>query len=109
MKHKTQSKRITRKLNELRRDAWRRMHESLADQHRWYVSVLRGHCAYYGMPHNWRALAGFRRALRRIWFLCLRRRSQRSRRAGWDWFDAVTTRYRLPPVRITRSWAQQRI
>jgi len=71
VKHKTQSKRITRKLNELRRDAWRRMHESLADQHRWYVSVLRGHCAYYGMPHNWRALAGFRRELRRIWFLYL--------------------------------------
>ena len=60
MKHNTQSKRITRKLNELRRDAWRRMHEPLADQHRWYVSVLRGHWAYYGMLHNWRALAGFR-------------------------------------------------
>jgi len=109
VKHKTQSKRLTRKLNELRRDAWRRMHEPLADQHRWYVSVLRGHCAYYGMPHNWRALAGFRQALRRIWFTCLRRRSQRSRSAGWDWFDAVTARYPLPPVRITRSWAEQRI
>lgn len=109
VKHKTQSKRITRKLNELRRDAWRRMHDCLADQHRWYVSVLRGHCAYYGMPHNWRALAGFRQALRRIWFICLRRRSQRSRRSGWDWFDAVTARYPLPPVRITRSWAQQRV
>lgn len=109
VKHKTQSKRITRKLNELRRDAWRRMHDSLTDQHRWYVSVLRGHVAYYGMPHNWRALAGFRQALRRIWFFCLRRRSQRSRSAGWAWFDAVTTRYPLPPVRITRSWADQRI
>lgn len=109
VKHKTQSKRITRKLNELRQDAWRRMHEPLEDQHRWYASVLRGHCAYYGMPHNWRSLAGFRQALRRIWFCCLRRRSQRSRRAGWDWFDAVTARYPLPPVRITRSWAEQRI
>jgi len=73
------------------------------------VSVLRGHCAYYGMPHNWRALAGFRQALRRIWFTCLKRRSQRSRRAGWDWFEAVTARYPLPPVRITRSWPEQRI
>ena len=109
VKHKTQSTRLTRKLNELRQDAWRRMHDPLADQHRWYVSVLRGHCAYYGMPHNWRALAAFRQALRRIWFLCLRRRSQRSRRAGWDWFDAVTARYPLPEVRITRSWAQQRV
>lgn len=109
VKHKTQSKRMTRKLNELRQAAWRRMHEPLDDQHRWYVSVLRGHCAYYGLPHNWRALAGFRQQLRRIWFLCLRRRSQRSRRAGWDWFHAVTARYPLPPVRITRSWAEQRI
>jgi RNA-directed DNA polymerase len=109
VKHKTQSKRITRKLNELRRDAWRRMHDPLADEHRWYVSVLRGHCAYYGMPHNWRALAGFRQAMRRIWFTCLKRRSQGSRRAGWDWFNAVTAPYPLPPVRITRSWAEQRI
>lgn len=107
VKHKTQSKRVTRKLNELR-DAWRRMHDSLADQHRWYVSVLRGHCAYFGMPHHGRALAGFRQELRRVWFNTLRRRSQHSRRAGWTWFDAVTARYPLPPVRLTRSWAQQR-
>ncbi|HEY1127850.1 MAG TPA: hypothetical protein VGF12_00460 [Roseateles sp.] len=109
MKHKTQSKRITRKLNELRRDVWRRVHDSLDDQCRCYVSVLRRHCANYGMPHNWRALAGFRQALRRIWFTCLKRRSQRSRRAGWDWFETVTARYPLPPVRITRSWVEQRI
>jgi hypothetical protein len=64
----------------------------MADQHRWYISVLRGLCAHYGLPHNWRALAGFRQQLRRIWFTCLRRRSQRSRRAGWAWFDAVTAR-----------------
>ena len=54
--------------------------------------MLRGHCAYYGLPHNWRALAGFRQQLWRIWFTCLKRRSQRSRRAGWDWFEAVTAR-----------------
>jgi len=109
VKHKTQSKRITRKLHELRGEAWRRMHTSLPDQHRWYARVLRGHYAYYGMPHNYRALANFRREVRRIWFLCLRRRSQRSRRAGWDWFDAMTARYPLPVVRITHSWAAQRL
>jgi hypothetical protein len=41
--------------------------------------------------------------------LLFKRRSQRSRRTGYDWFDAVTARYPLPPVRITRSWAEQRI
>lgn len=109
VKHKTQSKRLTRKLHEVREEAWRRMHEPIADQHRWYASVLRGHYAYYGLPHNFRALAGFRQQLRRIWFLCLRRRSQRSRRAGFDWFDAVTRMFPLPPVHITRSWADQRV
>lgn len=67
------------------------------------------HYAYYGMPHNYRALANFRREVRRLWLLCLRRRSQRSRRAGWEWFDAVTARYPLPVVRITHSWADQRL
>jgi hypothetical protein len=27
--------------------------------------------------------------------------------SGRGWFDAVTSRYPLPPVRITRSWADQ--
>lgn len=39
VKHKTQSRRVTRKLNEVREEAWRRMHEPLADQHRWLTSV----------------------------------------------------------------------
>jgi hypothetical protein len=109
VKHKTQSKRLTRKLHELRREAWQRMHDSLADQHQWYASVLRGHYAYYGLPHNYRALAGFQQEVRRIWSGCLRRRSQRSRRAGWAWFDAITARYPLPAPRITHSWAEQRL
>jgi RNA-directed DNA polymerase len=109
VKHKTQSKRLTRKLKEVREEARRRMHEPLADQHRWYASVLRGHYAYYGLPHNFRALAGFRKQLRRIWLLCLRRRSQRTRRSGFDWFEAVTKRFPLPTAHITRSWADQRV
>ena len=54
VKHKTQSKRLTRKLKALRQEAWRHMHAPLAEQHRWYASVLRGHYGYYGMPHNCR-------------------------------------------------------
>ena len=44
---------------------------------------LRGHYGYFGLPHNWRALNGFRQEVRRIWFNCLRRRSQKNRRMGW--------------------------
>ncbi len=77
VKHKTQSQRLTRKLKALRQEAWRLMHAPLAEQHRWYSSILRGHYGYFGMPHNWRALSGFRQEVRRIWFTCLRRRSQK--------------------------------
>ncbi|MGC8525037.1 MAG: hypothetical protein ACP5M5_12195 [Acidibrevibacterium sp.] len=52
---------------------------SLAEQHRWYASVLRGHYGWYGMPHNWRSMNEFPQEVRRIWFTCLRRRSQKSR------------------------------
>ena len=42
------------------------MHAPLAEQHRWYSSVLRGHYGYFGMPHNWRALNGFPRSPARL-------------------------------------------
>src|SRR6185503_7364274 len=48
VKHKTQGKRLTRKLKAVRQEAWRLMHKPLAEQHRWYASVLRGHYGYYG-------------------------------------------------------------
>ena len=104
VKHKTQSQRLTRKLTALRQEAWRLMHAPLAEQHRWYSSILRGHYGYFGMPHNWRALNGFRQEVRRIWFNCLRRRSQKNRRMGWAWFEALTACWPLPHARITHPW-----
>jgi RNA-directed DNA polymerase len=109
VKHKTEGKRLTRKLTALRQEAWRLMHESLATQHEWFAAVLRGHYGYYGRPHNYPALNGFYREVRRIWLHCLRRRSQISRRMGWSEFEALTARFRLPVPRITRTWAQARI
>src|SRR5438477_10331138 len=48
VKHKMQSKRLTRKLTALRQEAWRHMHAPMAEQQRWYASILRGHYGYYG-------------------------------------------------------------
>ena len=58
------------------------MHRPLAEQHRWYASILHGHFGYFGMPHGWRALSGFLREVRRLRFTCLKRRSQKKRRMG---------------------------
>jgi RNA-directed DNA polymerase len=107
VKHKTQSKRLSRKLTALRQEAWRLMHTPLAEQHRWYSSVLRGHYGYFGMPHNWRSLNGFLQEVRRIWFNCLRRRSQKNRRKGWDWFEALAACWPLPQPRITHPWTRR--
>ena len=56
VKHKTEGKRLTRKLTALCQDAWRLMHAPLATQHEWFAAVLRGHYGYYGRPHNYPAL-----------------------------------------------------
>jgi RNA-directed DNA polymerase len=106
VKRKTQSKRLTRKLKELRQEAWRHMHAPLAEQHRWYASILRGHYGYYGVSHNFPALSAFHQEVRRIWRQCLRRRSQKAKRMDWDRFKAVLERFPLPEPRITHPWTE---
>jgi RNA-directed DNA polymerase len=104
VEHQTQSQRLTRKPTALRQQAWRLMHAPLAEQQRWYASILRGHYGYFGLPHNWRSRNGFRREVRRIWFNCRKRRSQKNRRMRWGWFEALTARLPLPQPRITHPW-----
>ena len=99
VKPKTQSKRMARKLNELRVEARRRMHTPVPLQHRWLSSVLRGHDAYYGVQSNFRALSSFHHQVRRIWYRSLRRRSQR--RLTWDRFNELLERFPLPKPRLT--------
>lgn len=104
VKCKTQSKRITRKLKELRAEARRRMHTPVAAQQGWLCRVLRGHYAYYGLPDNGRALSAFYYEVRRMWCRTLRKRSQRSR-LSWARFAALEERSPLPLPRITHPWS----
>jgi group II intron reverse transcriptase/maturase len=100
VKRKTQSKRITRKLKELREEARRRMHAPVAAQHEWLRSVLRGHYAYYGLPCNYPALRTFLWEVRRIWYRALRQR-ERKRRLSWQGFEQLLQRWPLPTPTIT--------
>ena len=104
----TRDGRFIVKLKTLRRDARRRMHAPLAEQHRWYLSVLLGHHGYYGRPYNYPALSGFHHMRRFFWLRCLQRRSQKNRRMWWNEFDALTARFPLPTPRITRPWTPRR-
>jgi RNA-directed DNA polymerase len=100
VKRKTEGRRLSRKLKSVRLELRRQMHTPTARQHRWLLSVLRGHYAYYGLPSNHKTMTGFRRAVMRAWFGALRRRSQRS--LGWSRFLQILDRYPLPGPTITR-------
>jgi len=101
VKRKTQRTRFIRKLKGLRILAKRRRHFPLAQQHRWLVSVLRGHYAYYGLPSNHAALAAFHEEVKCLWYRALRRRSQRG--LTWSRFKRILELFPLPEPRITQS------
>ena len=67
------------KLKEVKDQLKRRRHQPLPVQGAWLASVVRGHAAYYAVPGNTRAIAGFRTQVTRHWYKALRRRSQRTR------------------------------
>jgi RNA-directed DNA polymerase len=99
VKRRTDRQRFTRKLKELRTEAWRRMHTPIVLQHQWLCSVLRGHYAYFGLPSNWDRLAAFYQATRRVWYSTLNRRSQR--RFSWERYVRLLERFPLPTPNIT--------
>jgi group II intron reverse transcriptase/maturase len=99
VKRRTDRRRLTRKLNELRAEMWHRMHAPVAVQHRWLCAVVRGHYAYYGLPSNWHCLGGFRDEVHRHWFRVLHRRSQRG--LTWPVYAEMLERFPLPSPRIT--------
>ena len=101
VKRRTDRRRLTRKLHDVRDEQRRRMHTPLPEQHRWLCSVLRGHYRYYALPSNWHALDGFYAEVRRGWYRALRRRSQR--RLTWARFNQWLERFPLPRARILHT------
>ena len=80
----------------------RHRHQPLAVQHRHLASVIRGHCAYYGLTGNGKQLSRFREAVIRSWRRWLGRR-HRNGEIAWGRFNAILKHLPLPPARVTRS------
>jgi RNA-directed DNA polymerase len=104
---RTSRKKRTTKLAALRTEIRKRRHRPVHEQQRWLSSVLRGHYQYYGVPHNYRALASFFYAVESQWHRSLQRRSQRGR-----WTIEERERFRrrrpLPMPSIRHPWPSQR-
>jgi RNA-directed DNA polymerase len=95
-------KRLQAKLNEVKAELQRRMHQPISEVGQWLRSVVDGHNRYYGVPMNDPALHLFRIQIGRLWHRTLSRRSQNGR-ISWDRMHRIIARW-LPPVRIYHSY-----
>ena len=102
----TVSKRMRAKLAEVKGQLRQRRHQPVPEQGRWLGSVVRGHCAYYAVPGNRKAVASFRTQVTKLWHEALERRSQRTR-ISWVRMDRLATRW-LPPARVMHPFPDVR-
>lgn len=73
----TDGGRRRKKLQEIRQELRRRMHEPVKVTGEWLTSVLRGYYQYHAIPGNIPVLKRFRHQVARYWFHALEQRSQR--------------------------------
>jgi hypothetical protein len=95
------------KLNEVKAELQRRMHEPIPEQGKWLQAVVRGHLRYYGVPMNHQALWLFRFQVGRLWHRALSRRSQNGR-ALWDRMQRLITRW-LPMPAVCHPYPLSRM
>jgi RNA-directed DNA polymerase len=95
---KTMRKRRQAKLQEVKAELRRRMHEPVAEQGRYVRAVVQGHANYYGVPGNSRAISVFRNAVICIWRRTLSRRSQKGY-VAWKRMKRLVARW-VPNVRL---------
>ncbi len=106
LKRSTSKKRMRAKLGEVKTELMRRRHRPVPEQGDWLASVVRGHCAYYAVPDNSKAIRGFRQRVVGLWMRALRRRSQRTR-VTWERMHRLAKRW-LPTVRVMHPWPNVR-
>jgi RNA-directed DNA polymerase len=100
-------KRLQTKLNEVKAELQRRMHEPIPEQGKWLQAVVRGHFRYYGVPMNQSALTIFRFRVGWLWHRSLSRRSQTGR-VLWDRMRRLITRW-LPLPTVCHPYPLRRM
>ena len=76
---KSIKKRLRVKLQDIKIELKRRMHDPIPEVGKWLKSVVGGYNRYFGVPTNKRAMWRFRNQIGYYWKHALRRRSQNSR------------------------------
>lgn len=99
-------KRMRKKLQEIKQQLRRRMHDPVPQTGEWLRLVVQGYYNYYAVPGNLDSLGVFRDRLLRFWGQSLRRRSQKSR-PTWACRVALANRW-LPHPRVLHPYPADR-
>src|SRR5215468_2797214 len=100
-------KRLQAKLNAVKAELQRRMHEPIPEQGKWLQAVVRGHIRYYGVPMNQPALQMFRFRIGWLWHRALSRRSQNGR-VLWERMRRLVNRW-LPLPTVCHPYPLRRM
>jgi RNA-directed DNA polymerase len=103
---RTMRSRFQAKLKAVKIELRRRMHQSLPELGAYVRAVVSGHVQYYGVPMNYPPLFAFARAVSRLWWRVLARRSQRH--VPWHRMRRYIARW-VPPVRICHPYPLVRL
>jgi len=98
VRRQTAGQRVRAKLKDVSQELRRRWHAPIPEVGGWLAAVVRGHCQYYGIVGNARAIRRFREAVCRLWQRALGRRSQKSQ-VSWARMQRLERRW-IPPARI---------
>ncbi len=101
----TDGDRRRKKLQEIKQELSRRMHEPVARTGEWLKKVLQGYYHYHAVPGNIQVLKRFRTQVARHWYRALEQRSQR--RPTWEKLAAVMEHW-LPIPQVVHDFPDQR-
>jgi group II intron reverse transcriptase/maturase len=95
---KTIKKRMLGKLEVVKMELRRRMHDTIVKTGTWVWQMLNGHLNYFAVPGNDKSLWWFFNEVRWRWLKSLKRRSQTAR-LEWERFIRLTNRF-FPQIRV---------
>ena len=106
LKRRSRRDRMRTKLQEVKEELRRRMHQPIPDQGRWLKQVVAGFFAYHAVPTNSAAIGAFCHHVTDQWRRTLRRRSQKDA-LTWGRMTKLVDDW-LPKPRILHPWPSDR-
>ena len=98
---------MSRKLQEVKAELKRRLHDPIPRQGKWLGSVVSGFVRYHGVPTNASAIKHFRFQIGRYWHHALRKRGSR-KRVTWERVCRLIDHW-LPPATVCHPYPLKRM